>query len=697
MSGFNALWVPGVDHAGIATHVKVEDNLKAERGMSRHDLGREEFLNEVWKWKNQSGDTIMSQQRRLGASLDWSRECFTMDEQRSKAVTEAFVRLYNEGLIYRDKRIVNWGCRLRSAISKSETDLEVVVATTRVETMLGDTAIAVHPDDERYTHLHGKFALHPFNGRRLPIICDAELVDPKFGTGCVKITPAHDLNDFEVGNRHKLEFITIFTDNGKINTQGGPEFAGMPRFTAREAVIEALKKKGMYRGAKNNEMRLEICSRTNYVIEPMIKPQWYIYCREMGKNALDAALEVENRKLEFIQRQYTVEWRRWLENIHDWCVSRQFWWGHRIPAWYATLEEGQLKDTGSYNDHWIVARNEEEARKEADSKFPGKKFELCQDPDVLDTWFSSGISPLSSFGWPDETDDSKAFYPTCVLETGHDILFFWVARMVMLCMKLSGDVPFNKVYLHPMIRDAHGRKVSKSVGNGIDPLEVIEGATLVDLHKRLETSNLDPKKLVAAKEGHAKDFPKGIPECGTDVLRFALVSYTAQFDRINMDILRVFGYRQWCNKLWNAFRFAMMKLGDGYSPILTLSAETMPLSCQWILSSLNKAISKTVDSLNAYEFSDAANTVYAWWQYQFCDVYIEAIKPYFTKPEFALERTHAQHTLWVCLEISLRLLHPFMPFVTEELWQRLPWPKDYERKASIMICDYPSPIEVSAF
>ncbi|AEE29190.1 valyl-tRNA synthetase / valine-tRNA ligase (VALRS) [Arabidopsis thaliana] len=730
MSGYNALWVPGVDHAGIATQVVVEKKIMRDRGMTRHDVGREEFVKEVWKWKNQYGGTILTQLRRLGASLDWSRECFTMDEQRSKAVTEAFVRLYKEGLIYRDIRLVNWDCILRTAISDVEVEYidikektllkvpgyekpvefglltsfayplegglgEVIVATTRVETMLGDTAIAIHPDDARYKHLHGKFAVHPFNGRKLPIICDGILVDPNFGTGCVKITPAHDPNDCEVGKRHKLEFINIFTDDGKINTNGGSDFAGMPRFAAREAVVEALQKQGLYRGAKNNEMRLGLCSRTNDVIEPMIKPQWYVNCSMIGKEALDVAITDENKKLEFVPKQYTAEWRRWLENIRDWCISRQLWWGHRIPAWYATLEEDQLKEVGAYSDHWVVARTEDDAREEAAQKFLGKKFELTRDPDVLDTWFSSGLFPLSVLGWPDVTDDFKAFYPTSVLETGHDILFFWVARMVMMGMKLGGEVPFSKVYFHPMIRDAHGRKMSKSLGNVIDPLEVINGVTLEGLHKRLEEGNLDPKEVIVAKEGQVKDFPNGIPECGTDALRFALVSYTAQSDKINLDILRVVGYRQWCNKLWNAVRFAMMKLGDGYTPPQTLSPETMPFSCQWILSVLNKAISKTVVSLDAFEFSDAANTIYAWWQYQFCDVYIEAIKPYFAgdNPTFASERAHAQHALWISLETGLRLLHPFMPFVTEELWQRLPAPKDTERKASIMICDYPSAIE----
>ncbi|XP_021275468.1 valine--tRNA ligase, mitochondrial 1 isoform X2 [Herrania umbratica] len=730
MSGYNALWVPGVDHAGIATQVVVEKKLMRERCLTRHDVGREEFVNEVWKWKTENGVTILRQLRCMGASLDWSRECFTMDEKRSKAVTEAFCRLYKEGLIYRDLRLVNWDCVLRTAISDIEVDYtdikertllkvpgygkpvefgvltsfayplegelgEIVVATTRVETMLGDTAIAIHPDDKRYSHLHGKFAVHPFNGRKLPIICDAILVDPSFGTGAVKITPAHDPNDFEVGKRHNLEFINIFTDDGKINSNGGPEFAGMPRFKAREAVIEALQKKKLYRGAQNNEMRLGLCSRSNDVVEPMIKAQWYVNCSSMAKQALDAAMDDENRKLEFIPKQYTAEWKRWLENIRDWCISRQLWWGHRIPAWYVTLEDDEMKELGAYNDHWMVARDEEQALAEAKKKFPGKKFEMLRDPDVLDTWFSSGLFPLSVLGWPDDTDDLKAFYPTSVLETGHDILFFWVARMVMLGIMLGGDIPFRKVYLHPMIRDAHGRKMSKSLGNVIDPLEVINGISLEGLHKRLEEGNLDPNELVTAKAGQVKDFPNGIAECGADALRFALVSYTAQSDKINLDIQRVVGYRQWCNKLWNAVRFAMSKLPDDYTPPPTINLGTMPFSCRWILSVLNKAISKTVMSLNAYEFSDAATSVYSWWQYQFCDIFIEAIKPYFAgdNPAFSSERNSAQDALWVCLESGLRLLHPLMPFVTEELWQRLPGVKSHTRKESIMICEYPSPIE----
>ncbi|XP_050387841.1 valine--tRNA ligase, mitochondrial 1 [Argentina anserina] len=732
MSGYNALWVPGMDHAGIATQVVVEKKLMRERNITRHDIGREEFVSEVWKWKNNYGGTILKQLRRLGASLDWSRECFTMDEPRSKAVTEAFVRLHKLGLVYRDNRLVNWDCVLRTAISEIEVDYidikertalevpgykkriefgvltsfayplednlgEIVVATTRIETMLGDTAIAVHPDDHRYKHLHGKHAIHSFNGRRIPIICDAILVDPEFGTGAVKITPAHDPNDFSVGKRHNLEFINVFTDDGKINQDGG-EFEGMPRFTAREAVTEALKKKGLFRESKANEMRLGVCSRSKDVVEPMIKPQWYVKCSGMAKGALDAAIDVDNRKLDITPRQYAADWKRWLENIHDWCVSRQLWWGHRIPAWYAIFDGDKPEDFGTLNDRWVVARNEEEAKALVGQRYEGKEVKLEQDPDVLDTWFSSGLFPLSVLGWPEDTEDLRAFYPTSVLETGHDILFFWVARMVMLGSTLGGDLPFTKVYLHPMIRDAHGRKMSKSLGNVIDPLDVINGISLEDLHNKLSEGNLDPREIAIAREGQKKDFPDGIAECGSDALHFALVSYTAQSDKINLDIQRVVGYRQWCNKLWNAVRFSMSKLGDDYLPPSSVVPDVLPFSCQWILSVLNKAISKTVLSLESYEFSDAATAVYHWWQYQLCDVFIESIKPYFAgadpnDPKFASERAFARDTLWLCLDNGLRLLHPFMPFVTEELWQRLPSSKHHSRPASIMISDYPSIVE----
>ncbi|XP_071740573.1 valine--tRNA ligase, mitochondrial 1-like [Rutidosis leptorrhynchoides] len=400
---------------------------------------------------------------------------------------------------------------------------------------------------------------------------------------------------------------------------------------------------------------------------------------------------------------------KWLENIRDWCISRQLWWGHRVPAWYVKLEDDEFTELEEeYSDSWVVARNETEAHEEANRKFPGKKFKLEQDPDVLDTWFSSGLFPLTVLGWPEDTQDLQTFYPTSVLETGHDILFFWVARMVMLGMKVSGDVPFKKVYLHPMIRDAHGRKMSKSLGNVIDPIEVIEGRTLEELNKRLEEGNLDPTELKKAKDGQKKDFPNGIPECGTDALRFALLSYTAQSGKINLDILRVNGYRQWCNKLWNAVRFTMTKLRDNYTPPTTIDPEKIPFICKWILSILNKTIQKTISSLESYEFSDASSAVYSWWLYQLCDVFIEVIKPYFYDDDVAMvsERGYIQDTLWVCLDTGLRLLHPFMPYVTglrllhpfmpyvtEELWQRLPEAKHYARAKSIMISDYPSVVE----
>ncbi|KAF6153340.1 hypothetical protein GIB67_003530 [Kingdonia uniflora] len=859
----------------------------------------------------------------------------------------------------RDHRLVNWDCILRTAISDIEVDYKdikertllkvpgyenpvefgvmtsfayplegglekLVVATTRVETMLGGTAIAVRPTDKRYRHIHGKFAIHPFNGRKIPIVCDEILLDPAFGafgTGAVKITPAHDPNDFEVGKRHNLEFISILTNDGRINSNGGPEFEGMPRFEARVALIEALKKKGLYVGVQNKEMRLGLCSRTNDVVEPMIKPQWFVDCKDMANEALDAVIDDKKKKIEIIPKQYTAEWKRWLENIRDWCISRQLWWGHRIPAWYVTIEDDDLKEFGACKSNWVVGRNEEEALFEANKIANGKKFQMSQDPDVLDTWFSSGLFPLSVLGWPDKSEDFKVFYPTSVLETGHDILFFWVARMVMLGMKLGGDVPFRKVswlfinfleqngfacldltqiefvaatiifsiifllrqtmrkktpkkpikitqkerlksveesttllvesnklvtkqlevmlakvrsvycfggdgrfvdaiedeveirekkivekarlvagvmtkdskkfvgdgleikhleetterevhrtidlvggkdgdmsessrlkdndevvtlmrgvymanqmgmantveefavvlysvmhpmkrhafqmmcypihliYLHPMIRDAHGRKMSKSLGNVIDPLEVINGISLEGLHKRLEEGNLDPSELVVAKEGQKKDYPNGITECGADALRFALVSYTAQSDKINLDIQRVVGYRQWCNKLWQAVIFAMGKLGDNYTPA-DLAGKSMPFICKWILSVLNKAISKTVTSLDSYEFSDAATAVYSWWQFQLCDVFIEATKPYFSKNglksglEFDSERNVVRDTLWVCLDNGLRLLHPFMPYVTEELWQRLPQADARPtRKSSIMISEYPTVLE----
>ncbi|CAI5467133.1 unnamed protein product [Closterium sp. Yama58-4] len=774
MSGYNVCWVPGTDHAGIATQVVVEKKIMREKGLSRHDVGREDFVKEVWKWKEDYGDRIGKQQRKMGASLDWSRECFTMDDKLSRAVTEAFVRLHDQGLIYRDNRLVNWDCVLRTAISDIEVEYhelkgrtllpvpgydkpvefgaitsfaypleadsaqgegapgagsegaltEIVVATTRPETMLGDTAVAVHPDDPRYKALHGKFAVHPFSGRRIQIVCDAELVDMTFGTGAVKITPAHDPNDFATGKRHNLEFINIFTDDGLINANGGKEFEGMKRFDARTAVLEKLQEKGLYRGVADNPMRLGFCSRSKDIIEPMLKPQWYVSCADV---AADACQAVRDGQLEFIPKAHEETWFRWLENIRDWCISRQLWWGHRIPAWYVTFDQSDeaaardfpVRDFGAYNTNWVVARTDEDARRAAEKKFPGRKFELGRDPDVLDTWFSSGLFPFSVFGWPEESADFKAFYPTALLETGHDILFFWVARMVFMGLRLTGQLPFKQVYLHAMVRDAHGRKMSKSLGNVIDPLEVINGITLQQLQANLEKGNLDPREVKRAQAGQAADFPNGIAECGCDALRFALVNYTTQWMNINLDIQRVHGYRLWCNKLWNAIRFAMLNLGDSFTPPAVLPepspsssdpssssppltptlnfafSASLPLACRWILSVLNAAVTRAVTALEGYDLAEATNAAYAWWQYQLCDVFIEMAKPAFNaaEGEEALKlKQVTREVLWVCLDAGLRLLHPFMPFVTEELWQRLPKPADYTWP-SIMLAPYPSPVK----
>lgn len=728
MQGFNTLWVPGVDHAGISTQVVVEKRIMKEGGLTRHDLGREKFVEEVWKWKDDYGGRISKQLRRVGASLDWTRECFTMDAKRCKAVVEAFVRLHQQGLIYRAIRLVNWDSVLRTAISDVEVDYidikgktllkvpgyespvefgtltsfaypleqgvgEIVVATTRPETMLGDTAVAVHPDDDRFKHLHGKYVVHPFNGRRIPIICDAVLVDPTFGTGAVKITPAHDPNDFDVGKRHKLDFINIFTDDGKVNINGGQQFEGMPRFLARVAVLEALKSKGLYRKTENNDMRLAVCSRSNDVIEPMVKPQWFVDCGGMAKEACDA---VRDGRLEIMPKHSEADWFRWLENIRDWCISRQLWWGHQIPAWYVTLEDDELLDFGAYNDHWVVGRNQEEAEIQAKEKYPGKKYKLQQDPDVLDTWFSSGLFPFSVMGWPEDTLDLRTFYPTSLLETGHDILFFWVARMVMLGMKLTGQVPFKKIFLHAMVRDAHGRKMSKSLGNVIDPLDVIHGISLDGLLKKLEQGNLDKNEVKKARDGMIMDFPNGIAECGADALRFALVAYTAQSEKINLDIQRVVGYRLWCNKLWNAIRFAMINLGKDFSSSEKLDMGSLPFGCKWILSVLNQAITKTNSSLAVYDLSGATTAVFSWWLYQLCDVFIEISKPALAgdvNPKSLRAKKATQETLWICLDTGLRLLHPFMPYITEELWQRLPQKLHSNAKSSIMVADYPRAVE----
>ncbi|CAB3983281.1 Valine--tRNA ligase [Paramuricea clavata] len=727
--GKTALWVPGCDHAGIATQVVVEKKLKRERNLTRHDLGRENFVNEIWKWKNDKGHKIYDQQKRMGVSTDWDRESFTMSEKLSRAVVEAFVRLHDEGLIYRSKRLVNWSCTLNSAISDIEVDKKevngrtllpvpgyeekvefgvlvhfaypledseekLIVATTRIETMLGDTAIAVHPNDPKYKHFHGKVALHPFCDRKLQIVCD-DSVDPEFGTGAVKITPAHDHNDYEIGSRHNLRFVSMMDDDGNICDVGDflPEFSkryiGLKRFLARKTVLEDLKEKGLYIKTDENPMVIPVCSRSKDIVEPLIKPQWYVNCQDM---AADAVKMVREGELKIIPSTHEKTWYKWMENCRDWCISRQLWWGHRIPAYYVIVEGAQVPLDSDLNDkYWVSGSNEEKAKEKAAQRFgvSKDKISLRQDEDVLDTWFSSALFPFSVFGWPDDTDDMKSFYPTSLLETGHDILFFWVARMVMMGRKLLGKLPFTEVFLHAMVRDAHGRKMSKSLGNVIDPVDIIEGITLENLHKTLYTGNLDAKEITTAMKGQKQDYPKGIPECGTDALRFALCAYTAQGRDINLDVLRVQGYRHFCNKLWNATKFALNALGTNFKP------DQEPKLCGneslvdlWILSRLSTAEATSNTGFKEYDFPASTTAIYNFWLYELCDVYLEYLKPVLQSNNEE-EINTARNVLYTCLEQGLILLSPYMPFVTEELFQRLPR-RPADQPPSICVTPYPN-------
>lgn len=705
MKGRTALWVPGCDHAGIATQVVVEKKLWREDKLSRHDLGREKFIKKIWEWRESKGERIYHQLRRIGSSMDWDRVAFTMDPKLCRAVNEAFNQLHEKGLIYRNSRLVNWSCTLKSAISDIEVDKievpgrtflaipgyddkvefgvlvsfayqvegtaeEIIVATTRIETMLGDTAVAVHPSDPRYVHLHGKFVKHPFVNRQLPIVLD-DFVDMEFGTGAVKITPGHDPNDYDVGKRHNLPFITIFSDDGYIIGDYG-KFTGMKRFDARKSVLAALKELGLYKETVNNPMVVPVCSRSKDVVEPLIKPQWYVKCDEMAANATEA---VKSGELKIIPEAYTKTWYYWMDGIRDWCISRQLWWGHRIPAYKVQFKNAA--DTPAdlqEEDFWIVARDNDAAYAKAEKKYNMNKdlFTLHQDEDVLDTWFSSGLFPFSVFGWPDQTQDMKLFYPTSLLETGHDILFFWVARMVFFGQTLLGKLPFKEVFLHPMVRDAHGRKMSKSLGNVIDPMDVINGISLEGLHAQLLESNLDPREFEKAKAGQKQDFPNGIPECGTDAMRFALCSYLTQARDINLDILRVQGYRFFCNKLWNATKFALMYFenGEKYQVIEQLTATESKVDL-WILSRLSNAIVVSNKSFETYEFAPATQVCYSFWLYDLCDNYLECLKTIFATSDEAAKAI-ARRVLYTCLDLGLRLLSPFMPFITEELFQRLP-------------------------
>ncbi|KAE8141010.1 valyl-tRNA synthetase mitochondrial precursor [Aspergillus pseudotamarii] len=717
MKGKTTLWLPGMDHAGISTQSVVEKMLWKKEKKTRHDLGREVFTDRVWEWKHEYHANIKNALRRVGGSFDWSREAFTMDPNLSAAVTETFVRLHEEGIIYRANRLVNWCVALNTSLSNLEVENKEVegrtlldvpgyekkvefgvlthfcyeidgtkerieIATTRPETMIGDTGIAVHPEDKRYQQLIGKFAKHPFVDRLLPIVADTD-VDPEFGTGAVKITPAHDFNDFNRGKAHNLEFISVMNDDGTFNKNGGI-FAGMKRFDARYKVIELLKEKGLYVKWEHNPMKIPRCAKSNDVIEPILKPQWWMKMESLAKPAIEA---VEKGDIVIKPESAEKNYFRWMRNINDWCLSRQLWWGHQAPAYFVKIE-GEENDDSDGN-LWVSGRTEEEARKKAEVKFPGKKFDLVRDPDVLDTWFSSGLWPFSTLGWPNKTHDLENLYPTSVLETGWDILFFWVARMIMLGIKLTGQVPFREVYCHSLIRDSEGRKMSKSLGNVIDPIDVMEGIQLQTLHDKLLLGNLAEKEVATATKYQKKAFPKGIPECGADALRFALVSYTTGGGDIAFDIQVIHGYRRFCNKIYQATKYVLGKLGDDFKPQPAVSKTGREsLSERWILHKFNSAAKEINEALEQREFNVVATTVYQYWYAQLCDVFIENSK-FLLAPEVPAEvQESAKQTLYTALEGALALIHPIMPFVTEELWQRLPR-RPNDNTISIMKARYP--------
>ncbi|XP_069880297.1 valine--tRNA ligase, mitochondrial isoform X1 [Dipodomys merriami] len=717
MRGDRVLWVPGSDHAGIATQAVVEKQLWKEQGVRRHELGREDFLKEVWQWKEEKGGEICEQLRALGASLDWDRECFTMDAGSSVAVTEAFVRLYNAGLLYRNCQLVNWSCALRSAISDievenrplpgrtelrlpgcptpvsfgllvsvafpvdGEPDAEVVVGTTRPETLPGDVAVAVHPDDSRYTHLHGRQLRHPLTGQLLPLITDPA-VQPQVGTGAVKITPAHSPADAEMGARHGLSPLTVIAEDGTMTSLCGDWLQGLHRFVAREKIMCALRERGQFRGLQDHPMVLPICSRSGDVVEYLLKSQWFVRCQEMGDRAAQA---VESGALELCPSFHQKSWQHWFAHIGDWCVSRQLWWGHRIPAYLVT--EGHEKQDDK--ECWVVGRSEAEARQAAAELTgrPGTELTLERDPDVLDTWFSSALFPFSALGWPQKTPDLAHFYPLSLLETGSDLLLFWVGRMVMLGTQLTGQLPFSKVLLHSMVRDRQGRKMSKSLGNVLDPRDIISGVELQVLQAKLRDGNLDPAELAFAAAAQKKDFPHGIPECGTDALRFALCSHGVLGGDLHLSVSEVLSCRHFCNKIWNALRFILNALGENFVP--QPSEELSPTSPMdaWILSRLALAARECERGFLTQELSLVTHTLHHFWLHNLCDVYLEAVKPVLLRKPRPPEPLQV---LFSCADVGLRLLAPLMPFLAEELWQRLPQRPGGFSAPSICVAPYPS-------